>query len=93
VTHARIDWIRWVNNNDIVPRVPPRWMGYAHAGQEMYLNAHGKLRRMTKWQRVKDRWRGFLMSLRQGKIDHLADHSIDRYISYIRDAVKEHEGT
>ena len=34
---------RWVNNNDIVPRIPPRWFGYRHMGQEIYLNRAPRL--------------------------------------------------
>lgn len=86
VTHCQIEHIRWVNNNDIVTRVPPAWMGYHHVGREMYLNAYGKVRRMTKYQRLKDRYRGFKMGLKQGKIDHFADHAIVRYVEYIRQA-------
>jgi hypothetical protein len=40
---------------------------------------------------MKDRWRGFLKSLREGRIDHLADHSILSYIEHISAAVHEEE--
>ena len=86
VTHCVIDHIRWVNNNDIVTRVPPAWMGYYHVGQEMYLNAYGKVRKLTRYQRLKDRYRGFKMGLKQGKIDHFADHAIRRYAAYLQQA-------
>lgn len=86
VNHCKVDHIRWVNNNDIVTRVPPVWMGYHHVGREMYLNAYGKVRKVTAYQRLKDRYRGFKMGLRQGKIDHFADHAIVRYVEYIQQA-------
>ena len=89
INYCRLDHARWVNNNDIVTHVPPAWMGYRHTGQEMYLNAYGKIRRMTGWQRTKDRWRGFNMGLRTGSFDHFSDHSIKRYIEYIHDAMLE----
>ena len=75
---------RWVNNNDIVTRVPLAIMLYRHDGEEMYLNAYGKLRKPTYWQRVKDRFRGLWMGLKKGKIDSFSDHSIDEYINNIK---------
>ncbi|MCA9198343.1 MAG: lipase family protein [Planctomycetales bacterium] len=84
INYCKIKHYRWVHNNDIVTRVPPPWMGYKHGGTEMYLNANGKLRRMTRWQRSKDRWRGFIRGLRQGRIDHFSDHSLVQYIDCIR---------
>ncbi len=91
VHYVKLDYTRWVNNNDIVTRVPPAWMGYRHAGKEMYLNAYGKVRKVTGWQRTKDRWRGFWMGIKKGRIDNFEDHSIDRYIEYIRNYAEETE--
>lgn len=91
VNYVNFESYRWVNNNDIVTRVPPAWLGYRHKGQEVYLNAYGNIRRLTGWQRIKDRWRGFLGGLREGRFDHFADHAIGRYIEHIRRAVEEEE--
>lgn len=83
INNAKIDYMRWVNNNDIVTRVPPTWMGYKHTGTEMYLNAWGYHRKLTPIQRGKDRWRGFIRGIKSGEFDHFSDHSIDRYVKYI----------
>jgi triacylglycerol lipase len=91
VHYVHIEAYRWVNNNDIVARVPPPWLGYRHKGREIYLNAYGEIRRLTAWQRMKDRWRGFVRGLKHGEFDHFADHSISRYIDYVRSAVDEEE--
>jgi triacylglycerol lipase len=91
VSYAHYDAYRWVNNNDIVTRVPPWWLGFRHTGQEIYLNAYGQIRQLTAWQRVKDRWRGFLGGLKKWEFDQFTDHSILRYIEYIRAAVQEEE--
>ena len=91
VNFVQIEGYRWVNNNDIIPRLPPAWLGYRHKGQEIYLNAYGKIRRLTHWQRVKDRWRGFIRGLRERRFDHFADHSIGQYIEHVWQAVQEEE--
>lgn len=75
---------RWVNNNDIVTRVPLSLMGYKHHGTEHYMNAHGMERKLTYWQRVKDRCRGMWMGLKRGGIDSFSDHSMVNYISNIK---------
>jgi len=76
VTHHR-----WVNNNDIVTRVPLNIMGYRHHGEEHYMNAYGNIRDPKGWQRFKDRMRGMWMGLKQGKIDNFGDHDIGLYIA------------
>lgn len=91
VNYVQMEAYRWVNNNDIITRLPPAWLGFRHKGQEIYLNAYGKIRRLTPWQRMKDRWRGFVRGLREGSFDHFADHAIGRYIEHIRAAVAEEE--
>jgi triacylglycerol lipase len=91
VHYVNIEAYRWVNNNDIVTRVPPPWLGYRHKGQEIYLDSDGEIRRLTVWQRLKDRWRGFLRGLKLRELDHFTDHSIARYVDYILRAVDEEE--
>ena len=72
---------RWVNNNDIVTRVPLAIMGYVHDGEEHYMNAYGNVRELTMWQRFKDRWRGIWMGLKKGGVDSFSDHSMSNYIA------------
>jgi triacylglycerol lipase len=91
VNYIALEAYRWVNNNDIVARMPPAWLGYRHKGQEVYLNAYGNIRRLTGWQRVKDRWRGFVRGLREGSFDYFADHAMSRYLENIRRVVEEEE--
>lgn len=90
INHAQIDYIRWVNNNDIVTRSPPVWMGYRHTGKEIYLDSAGHIKALNPIQRSQDRWKGFISGLKKREIDHLSDHAITRYVEYIFcEAVKD----
>ena len=83
INFVKVDHIRWVHNNDIVTKVPPVWLGYRHTGEEHYLNAEGKLRKLNIIQRRKDSWKGFVSGLKNRNIDHFEDHIIDRYVDHI----------
>ena len=83
VNHVPLTHYRWVNNNDIVTRVPPVMLGYRHSGTEQYLDRHGKLRDLKGWRKTGDKLKGFLKELMKFRIDHLGDHGIDDYIDAI----------
>jgi triacylglycerol lipase len=68
--------MRYVNNNDIVTKVPLFIMGYKHHGMLQYINFYGNVRKLTTWQMIKDRWRGW----RSGILDGASDHGMDNYI-------------
>ena len=91
IRHAQIEHYRWVHNNDIVTRVPPAWMGYRHGGDEIYLDRHGRIRKLTGIGRSRDRWRGFVRGLMKWRLDMLADHSVHLYIEHIARAVEQEE--
>lgn len=92
INFVPLNHYRWVNNNDIVTRVPPVWMGYRHGGIEMYLNRNGMLRTLNYAAKRLDRWHGFLRGLRQLQIDHFSDHSIHEYVKNIVSVVAREEG-
>ena len=92
INFVKLDHYRFVNNNDIVTRVPPSLVGYRHCGFEVYLDRNGRVRKLGLVSKRRDRWSGFLRGLRRWKIDHFVDHSIHRYIEAIGRAVdEEHE--
>ena len=91
INYIKLDHFRFVNNNDIVTRVPPAWLGYRHSGREVYIDHLGRLRRIGASGKRRDRWLGFVRSLRLRKIDHFSDHSIHGYIEALRMAVEQEE--
>ncbi|TWU40527.1 lipase family protein [Novipirellula artificiosorum] len=88
VNYVKLQHFRFVNNNDAVTRVPPFLLGYRHCGNEVYLDRNGKIRKLGRLMKRRDRWRGFLSGLWNWKIDHFSDHSIHRYIKAIESAVE-----
>ena len=71
---------RVVNNNDMVPTVPPALAGYRHAGEVVYINHYGNIRNLTPWQKIKDKFRGHWAAWRKLEFfDSIRDHSIDKY--------------
>lgn len=74
---------RFVNNNDVVTRVPPSAFGYSHVGILKYFDNNGELHtdsELTWWDRFWDRIGGKLESylhLKPG--DGIRDHSMDDY--------------
>lgn len=75
--------IRWVNNNDIVARVPPPFLRYRHAGELMYLNRNGQLAILSARQRAEDRWQGLRAAWGRNVI---SDHAIAAYVRLIGEA-------
>lgn len=90
INYFNVNHLRWVNNNDIVARVPPAWMGYRHHGKEMYIDAAGCHRQVKS--RLRDRLRGLWSGLKRFQIDYFSDHSIDRYIEHVITAIEREEG-
>lgn len=79
MTKDGINHWRFVNNNDIVTKVPFPII-YRHHGQLVYINHYGNIRKMTTWQRIKDQWRGRLRAFAKGQVfDGIFDHSMGLY--------------
>lgn len=83
---------RCVNNNDIVPTVPPRIFNYAHHGEEVYFNYFGAVRKLSWWQRIKDKWRGHKRAWQKKEpFDSIRDHSMDQYVQHCEACEKPNE--
>ncbi|MEM9004825.1 MAG: lipase family protein [Cyanobacteria bacterium P01_F01_bin.86] len=87
---------RYVNNNDVVPMVPPQFnilnptRLYGHMGQFRYFDFRGRLQKNSFiGQRWGDRLIGFLFSIRQPGADFVADHAMQFYVQYLQRALDE----
>lgn len=70
---------RFVNNNDVVTRVPPSICDYSHVGQLKYFDQTGLLKGdpdLSWWNQFWDRVGGHLDSFRNFTPDSIADHSL-----------------
>ena len=80
---------RYVNHSDIVPRVPPRVVGYADTDECMYFNASGDLKTGTaEWYRLLDTITIDVKALGPMALSTVADHAMDRYLVNLRRAVR-----
>jgi triacylglycerol lipase len=80
--HFRARAFRFVNNNDLVPRVPPRSMGYWHIGRSRYIDASDRLHLSIR------RWRRYLDAL-QGMAQKAAHPSKQKAIRRLDELVLE----
>jgi triacylglycerol lipase len=80
---------RFVNNADIVARVPI-WPFY-HFGGMYYMNHWGNLRSLTYTQLIKDVSRGFVKGIQQKEINFFSNHSITRYKNNLRKWASDEE--
>lgn len=80
---------RYVNHSDIVPRVPPRLVGYADTDDCMYFNASGDLKTGTaEWYRLLDTITIDVKALGPMALSTVADHAMDRYLVNLRRAAR-----
>ena len=76
---------RFVNNNDIVTRVPRRLLGYRHVGRVLYLDSSGMLQDDSHWwNQFRDRVKGHVDDLGGIGTDGLKDHGIAKYLKSLR---------
>jgi triacylglycerol lipase len=76
---------RFVNNNDVVPRVPLREMGYRHVGRFVYFTQKRTItNRISVWERRLDRVKGRISDLGKPGTDGIKDHDMSRYVRLVR---------
>ena len=73
---------RYVNNSDVVARVPTRGMGYSHVGTSLTFDANGGVHAdMHFWNKFLERMKGNLNEFLHGKFAVFNDHAIQNYIA------------
>lgn len=78
---------RYVNNNDIVPRVPFRSLNYSHIGTFKYFDEEGNQRDdMSWWDKLLDRVEGRIHDLLGPGTDGIKDHSMADYVTNLEKA-------
>jgi triacylglycerol lipase len=86
-------YFRYINNEDIVTRIPPRELAYWHGGKDFYIDRNGAVHEDPAWWHVfLDRVVAGAMELRnlqvaQPHIGLIADHAIGDYAAAIRKVV------
>ncbi len=72
---------RFVNNNDVVTRVPTRALGYSHVGTFLYFDVNGKLHTDTSfWYKLLDGVQGRIEDFLKPGTDGLKDHAMRNYV-------------
>ena len=62
------------NNNDIICRVPSKLFGYRHYSGPTYINHYGNIRKLTRWQKLKDMFRGRWAAIKKFQFFDLSNH-------------------
>ncbi len=79
---------RFVNNNDVVTRVPFRVLNYKHIGTFKYFDADGDLRKeMSWWEKLVDRIEGRFEDILEPGTDGMNDHSMVNYVECLEKAI------
>jgi triacylglycerol lipase len=76
----RPKFYRFRNNNDIVTRQPPEFIGYTHVGHLNYFDRKGNhVHGFSRWYMFKQYVLGMLIGLKNFEIDSFWDHSSTKY--------------
>ena len=84
-----LKYYRFVHNNDIVPRVPMRVMGFEHTGFFKYINKDKNFDDKMTWEQItKDRFTGRIDNVFKSATDGITDHSMSNYLEALNKLVK-----
>ncbi|WP_298441242.1 lipase family protein [uncultured Ferrimonas sp.] len=81
---AKGRYFRFHNNNDLVTRVPARFMGYSHAGTYLYISEEKQIHQEPGfWFRFLDSVDGAVNSVLDLGLDAIDDHGMEHYLAAI----------
>tara|TARA_B100000212_G_scaffold31527_1_gene20609 strand:- start:441 stop:863 length:423 start_codon:yes stop_codon:yes gene_type:complete len=71
---------RFRNNNDLVTRIPPAWLGFKHNGKFMYFNSNGDYKDQPGFFYMLTHWfGGTIKGILTFSFDSFSDHNINTY--------------
>jgi triacylglycerol lipase len=80
IKNIKCPHLRFMNNNDIVCRIPPAWLGFKHHGEMIYFNRFGN-KGIPSFQ---DKFYGMINSWKRLKFfDAVVDHGMPNYVRAI----------
>ncbi len=78
---AQTKTFRYVNNIDVVPRVPPRNLGFRHIGTFVYFDSDGDVQaEESDWNQLLDSVKGSTDDFLHGELGPLDDHFTANYV-------------
>ena len=81
VKNIKCPHYRFMNNNDIVCRIPPAWLGFRHHGEMIYFDRFGNKALKPTWA---DTFYGIWNSWKRFKFfDGVVDHGMPNYVKAI----------
>lgn len=81
VKNIKCPHYRFMNNNDIVCRIPPAWLGFRHHGEMIYFDRFGNKAVKPTWP---DFFYGITQSWKRWKFfDGVVDHGMPNYVKAI----------
>lgn len=82
IKNVKCPHMRFMNNNDIVCRIPPAWLGFRHHGKMIYFDRFGKPQDKPTWT---DMLYGIWNSWKRWKFfDGITDHGMPNYVKAIK---------
>ena len=86
IKNIKCPHLRFMNNNDIVCRIPPAWLGFRHHGEMIYFGRNGNKQDNPTWS---DMFYGILNSWKRWKFfDGIVDHGMPNYVKAITKLAK-----
>ena len=81
---------RFRNNNDIVTKVPPEFLGFTHKSDKTtYFDIDGNIKEgYSRWYMIKEWFKGTGRGILKGKVDGFSDHSMGGYYELCKKANK-----